>query len=412
MLLDAIFRHEPLENPKTGIIAEMAETDGLFRSRTYVNPETALKLAAVYSCITVLASNIAQMPLHVMRKTDKGVDIARDHPAFYLVHDEPNTWQTSYKWRELTQRHILGWGNGFTRVIRSRRGEVLSLEACMPWETTLMNTGGRHTYGVYNEQGHFAISMDDMIHIQALGNNQKMGLSPILQHADTIGIGMSGQHYTASFFAVNGRPSGIVSVKGEIKDDGWLRLKALWTNAMLALRREENKTLLLPADLDYKALTVSPVDAQIIDMMKLNRSMIAGIFNLPSHMINDLEKATYSNITAQAIHFVRYSIMPWVANWEQELNRRLFTRAERRAGFYVRFNLAGLMRGTPQERAQFYHYAIIDGWMSRNEARAFEDMNPVDGLDEMLVSVNAANPIPLTTDEETKEKIKEEIADA
>ncbi|HBT6933703.1 TPA: phage portal protein, partial [Klebsiella pneumoniae] len=47
---------------------------------------------------------------------------------------------------------------------------------------------------------------------------------------------------------------------------------------------------------------------------------------------------------------------------------------------------------TPQERAQFYHFAITDGWMSRNEARAFEDMNPVDGLDEMLVSVNAANP--------------------
>jgi hypothetical protein len=48
------------------------------------------------------------------------------------------------------------------------------------------------------------------------------------------------------------------------------------------------------------------------------------------------------------------------------------------------------LRGTPQERAQFYHFAITDGWMSRNEARAFEDMNPVDGLDEMLFSVNAA----------------------
>uniref|UniRef100_A0A3B0MMF4 Phage portal protein n=1 Tax=Arsenophonus endosymbiont of Trialeurodes vaporariorum TaxID=235567 RepID=A0A3B0MMF4_9GAMM len=409
MLLDAMFRHEPLKNPQTGISAEMAEADGLFRAGTYVNKETSLKLAAVYSCITVLASNITQMPLHVMRKTDKGVDIARDHPVFYLVHDESNTWQTSYKWQALTQRHILGWGNGFTRVIRSRRGEVLSLEACMPWETTLMNTGGRYTCGVYNEQGNSAVSMDDMIHIQALGNNHKMGLSPILQHADTIVIGMSGQHYTASFFAGNGRPSGIVSVKRKIKDDGWLRLKALWTNAMLALRREENKTLLLPADLDYKALTVSPVDAKIIYMMKLNRSMIAGIFNLPSHMINDLEKANYSNITAQAIHFVRYSIMPWVANWEQELNRRLFSRAERRAGFYVRFNLAGLMRGTPQERAQFYHYAIIDGWMSRNEARAFEDMNQVNGLNEMLVSVNAANPTSSAPENESNNK--EELTD-
>ena len=51
--------------------------------------------------------------------------------------------------------------------------------------------------------------------------------------------------------------------------------------------------MLLPAELDYKALTVSPVDAQIIDMSKLNWSMIAGIFNVPAHMINDLEKATF-----------------------------------------------------------------------------------------------------------------------
>ncbi len=301
-------------------------------------------------------------------------------------------WQTSYKWRELKQRHILGWGNGYTWVKRSRRGEVSGLECCMPWETTLLNTGGRYTYGVYNEEGAFAVNPDDMVHIRALGNNQKMGLSPIMQHAETIGMGMSGQAYTSSFFNGNARPAGIISVKSQLNEESWGRLKSMWQKATAALRSQENKTMLLPAELDYKALTVSPVDAQIIDMSKLNRSMIAGIFNVPAHMINDLEKATFSNITQQAIQFVRYTIMPWVTNWEQELNRRLFTRAELAAGYYVRFNLTGLLRGTPQERAQFYHFAITDGWMSRNEARAFEDMNPVDGLDEMLVSVNAANP--------------------
>lgn len=408
MILDALFRNEPLENPANPITAEMAETDGIFNSDVYVSPETAMKLAAVYSCIYVLASNVAQMPLHVMRKNGNAVTAARDHPVFYLIHDEPNDWQTSYKWRELKQRHVLGWGNGYTRVQRSRRGEVTKLDACMPWETTLLNTGGRYTYGVYNEEGSFAISPDDMIHIRALGNNQKMGLSPIMQHAETIGMGMSGQKYTSSFFSGNARPAGIVSVKGDLKTEGWDRLKKVWQKAAQALRSQENKTLLLPADLDYQALTVSPVDAQLIDMMKLNRSMIAGIYNVPAHMINDLEKATFSNITSQAIQFVRYTIMPWVANWEQELNRRLFTRAERAAGYYVRFNLAGLMRGTPQERAQFYHFAITDGWMSRNEARTFEDMNPVDGLDEMLVSVNAANPTKFKLDDKTKEEITDE----
>lgn len=399
-MLEALFRSEPLENPSVPITGDAVEIDGGLQGDVYVSPETSMKLAAVYSCIYVLASNVAQMPLHVMRNTGKSVEVARDHAAFHLLHNEPNDWQTSYKWRELKQRHILGWGNGYTRIGRTRRGELSSLDACMPWETTLINTGGRYTYGVYNEMGSFAVSPDDMIHVRALGNNQKMGLSPILQHAETIGMGMSGQQYTSKFFGGNARPAGIVSVKGELNKDSWARIKEMWQKASQALRSQENKTMLLPADIDYKALTVSPVDAQLIDMMKLNRSMIAGIFNIPAHMINDLEKATFSNITQQAIQFVRYTIMPWVMNWEQELNRRLFTRAELAAGYYVRFNLAGLLRGTPQERAQFYHFAITDGWMSRNEARAFEDMNPVDGLDQMLVSVNAANPAGSVKQEE------------
>ncbi|WP_368935535.1 phage portal protein, partial [Proteus mirabilis] len=365
MLIDALFRSDSpsLENPETPITADSIDNDGLFTADVYVSPETSMKLAAVYACIYVLSSSIAQMPLHVMRKVGNRVDTARDHPVFYLVHDEPNEWQTSYKWRETKERHVLGWGNGYTQVIRNRKGEVTKLEACMPWETTLLNTGGRYTYGVYNELGNFAISPDDMIHIRALGNNQRMGLSPIAQHAETIGMGMSGQKYTSSFFGGNARPAGIVSVKGDIQPAGWERLKDMWQKASRMLRSQENKTMLLPADLDYKALTVSPVDAQLIDMLKLNRSMIAGIFNVPAHMINDLEKATFSNISEQSIQFVRHTIMPWVVNWEQELNRRLFTRQERMAGFYVRFNLAGLLRGTPKERADFYHFAITDGWM-------------------------------------------------
>lgn len=136
MLLDALFRNEPLENPSIPITGESAETDNIFASDVFVSPETAMKLAAVYACIYVISSNIAQMPLHVMRKTNNKVEAARDHPVFYLVHDEPNVWQTSYKWRELKQRHILGWGNGYTWVKRSRRGEVSGLECCMPWETS------------------------------------------------------------------------------------------------------------------------------------------------------------------------------------------------------------------------------------------------------------------------------------
>lgn len=404
MLLDALFRSEDgPENPENPAAPLTGEFDD-FIPDVFISPETSMKLAAVYACIYVLSSNVAQMPLYVLRKSGKEVLPATDHPAYYLLNAEPNDWQTSYKWRELMQRHILGWGNGYTWVKRSRRGEVTELEAVMPWQTGLIDRGGRYTYGVYNEYGSYAVSPSDMIHIRALGNNEKIGVSPILQHAETIGMGMSGQKYINSFFNGNARPAGIVSVKGELSTDAFKNLKEMWKKASAALRRQENRTMLLPAELDYKALTVSPVDMQIIDMMKLNRSLIAGIFNVPAHMINDLESATFSNITEQAIQFVRYSIMPWVVNWEQELNRRIFTRAELNAGYYVRFNMVGLLRGTPTERSEFYHNAITDGWMSRNEVRVLEDLNPVQGLDEMLISVNAAQPVSSKPKPEGKKK--------
>lgn len=145
----------------------------------------------------------------------------------------------------------------------------------------------------------------------------------------------------------------------------------------------------MPADLDYRALTIPPEAAQFLETRKMNRTEIAAIYNVPADMINDLERATNSNITEQSIRFVRYSMMPWAVNWEQELNCKLFTASERRAGYYVKLNLAGLLRGTPKERAEFYHYAITDGWMDRNEVRVLEDISPRDGLSKMLVSVNA-----------------------
>lgn len=105
-------------------------------------------------------------------------------------------------------------------------------------------------------------------------------------------------------------------------------------------------------------------------------------------MINDLEKATFSNISEQAIQFVRHTMTPWIVNYEQEINRKVFTEAERKAGYYVKFNLNGLLRGTAKERAEFYTKGIRDGWMSRNEVRALEEMNRVDGLDDFILSAD------------------------
>lgn len=404
MIFDKLFSTRSLENPAVPLSAESAyeEIFGTQPTKS-VSPDLAMKLSAVYACVYVLSSSVAQLPLHVKRKSGDKVDTAKDHPAYYLLHDSPNAWQTSYKLREYAQSSVLLYGNAYIHIIRDKNGGVVSLESLEPWKVQLLKNGSRYVYAYYGDDKTMSLSPDDVLHIKSLGPSIKIGKSVIQTHAETIGLGLDARKFASGFFGGNARPAGILSVKTPLNSNAWENFKKMWQTAQEKLRSEENKTILLPAELDYKALTVSPVDTELLSMMKLNRSEIAGIFNVPAHMINDLEKATFSNISEQTIQFIRFSVMPWVVNWEQELNRKIFTEAERKAGYFVKFNLAGIMRGTAGERATFYHAAITDGWMSRNEARQLEDMNPVDGLDEMLVSVNAAKQANNKQTENTNE---------
>ena len=404
MIFDKLFSTRSLENPAVPLSAESAyeEIFGIQPTKS-VSPDLAMKLSAVYACVYVLSSSVAQLPLHVKRKSGDKVDTVKDHPAYYLLHDSPNAWQTSYKLREYAQSSVLLYGNAYIHIVRDKNGEVVSLESLEPWKVQLLKNGSRHVYAYYGDDKTMSLSPDDVLHIKSLGPSIKTGKSVIQTHAETIGLGLDARKFASGFFGGNARPAGILSVKTPLNSNAWENFKKMWQTAQEKLRSEENKTILLPAELDYKALTVSPVDTELLSMMKLNRSEIAGIFNVPAHMINDLEKATFSNISEQTIQCIRFSVMPWVVNWEQELNRKIFTEAERKAGYFVKFNLAGIMRGTAGERATFYHAAITDGWMSRNEARQLEDMNPVDGLDEMLVSVNAAKQANNKQTENTNE---------
>lgn len=404
MIFDKLFSTRSLENPAVPLSAESAyeEIFGMQPTKS-VSPDLAMKLSAVYACVYVLSSSVAQLPLHVKCKSGDKVETVKDHPAYYLLHDSPNAWQTSYKLREYAQSSVLLYGNAYIHIVRNKNGEVVSLESLEPWKVQLLKNGSRYVYAYYGDDKTMSLSPDDVLHIKSLGPSIKTGRSVIQTHAETIGLGLDARKFASGFFGGNARPAGILSVKTPLNSNAWENFKKMWQTAQEKLRSEENKTILLPAELDYKALTVSPVDTELLSMMKLNRSEIAGIFNVPAHMINDLEKATFSNISEQTIQFIRFSVMPWVVNWEQELNRKIFTDAERKAGYFVKFNLAGIMRGTAGERATFYHAAITDGWMSRNEARQLEDMNPVEGLDEMLVSVNAAKQANNKQTENTNE---------
>ena len=146
----------------------------------------------------------------------------------------------------------------------------------------------------------------------------------------------------------------------------------------------------------FTALSIPNNEAQFLETRKFQVDEICRIFRVPPHLVGNLEHATFSNIEHQSIDFAVHTIRPWLVRIEQAMNRALFSEQEK-GQYYVQFNIDGLMRGDYKSRMEGYAIARQNGWMSANDIRELENMNPIspeEGGDAYLVN---GNMIPITT---------------
>src|SRR5690606_3880169 len=139
-----------------------------------------------------------------------------------------------------------------------------------------------------------------------------------------------------------------------------------------------SRPLLLEEGMEWIALSINPDDAQFLETRKFQRSEIAGIFRVPAHLVNDLERATFSNIEHQTLDFVVHSLRPWLKRWEQAVNRDLLAPFER-GEYFAEFLMDDMLRGDIKSRYEAYAQAIQNKIMNRNEVRVRENLNPVEG---------------------------------
>ena len=183
---------------------------------------------------------------------------------------------------------------------------------------------------------------------------------------------------------------GVLEHPGKIGDTAYSRLKDTFDAAHSG--ENAHKTAILEEGMKFSKVAMTGEDAQFLETRKYQRSEICGIFRVPPHMIADLEKATFSNIEQQGLNFATYGLMPWLMRIEKSAKRDLWTPEDRKA-LHGRFNIAMLLRGDSKARAEFYASGILNGWLTRNEARAMESeigtmLNPLDGLDVPLMPLN------------------------
>lgn len=348
----------------------------------------ALQQLTVWSCVALTTDVIATMPVGTFRGV--GPDRIPIANAPFLEEPFPNMDRVEWLTMELVS--ILLRGNAYARVIeRDRLMYPTQLLPMHPDEVQprLNKLTGQLEYKVAGE----AKPLDpvDVFHVKGLtlpGKRMIKGLDPIAYARQTIGTALAAEEYGARFFGESATPSGYLSSDKPIGDDTAKDMQARW---MAAHGNRHRKPAVLGGGLKWETITINPEESQFLATIKAKRGEIAGFFRTPPHLVGDVDRSTSwgSGIEEQNLMWITIGLGTWIVRFE-----RAFTRITPR-GQYVKFNLAGLLRGRLLDRYRAYLMGRQGGWLNIDEIRALEELPPLPegrGQD-YLMPLNYA-PIP------------------
>lgn len=358
-----------------------------------VNAETALGVPAVYSCITLLADDIASLPLILYRRLERGKERAAGNSYYTLMHDAPNPEHTSFVFRQLMMGHLLAWGNFYAQKIWDDAGVVRELWPLSPDRMQVFRDGGMRKYLYRKQDGQErAFRAEEILHIPGFGYDGLVGYSPIQLAVNTIGLAMSAEKYTGNVFANDARPTVALIHPGKLQDEKVTeRLINQW-NQNYKGPDNAGKAVVLEEGMSVKEIGFPPKDTQFIETQKWSLLQYARMYHIPPHMIGAVEVSTSwgSGIEQQEQGYINHTLRSLTRRVEQQLNKDILLEAQRREYFYEHL-FDDLLRGDTNSRYTAYGTAITNGFMTRNEAREKENWNPLEGLDEPLVPLNMAN---------------------
>lgn len=345
-----------------------------------VNVNSTESISAVYACVAAISESVGSLPLNLYRKTESGREKATTHPLYRLLHDQPNEWQTALEFREQMQRQILLRGNAFAEIKWSPSGRVESLIPLHPLNVTVsVSDTNRLLYDVTDRKGHIRrLLADEVLHLRYHSDDGVLGRSPIAVARDTIGLALAERTHGERMFAQGTKLSGVIETQPGTTKDQAKQIRESWADGYGSVSNH-GKTGVLPQGATFKTVSMTLEDAEWIEARRLSVEEVARLFRVPPVLIGDLREANYSNAVELGRYFVTHTLRRHLVLWEQAINRSLITDTNH---FFAEFNVEGLLRGDSLNRAQFYDYALKDGWMLKSEVRQLENLPAIQGIDD------------------------------
>lgn len=350
-----------------------------------MNHTKALKLSAFYNGVDQISNDIAKIPFAVYQKEGSNRVSRSDHPAHNLIANEPNSLMTSFIFRKTMVISVLLRGNALAKINTNTSGKPVSTDF-INWDR-VKDIRIKEGVLMYDVQGYSQpLLAFEVLHFKNFTHNGIVGVSVITNAAQQLNLAIDVQEFSATNFQNKGVRQGVVETD-KVITAGKEKIIAGIKSAFA--EKDATRVAVLDEGMKWKAITITPQEAQIIEQSRFSIEDIARWLNIAPHKIKSLQQSTNNNIEQQSLDHVSDTIQPHITNFEQEYAKKLFLPSEIANGFYVRGNMNVLLRADIKSRGEYYGKAVNGGWMSRNEVRHLEDMN--DGpelLDEYLTPVN------------------------
>lgn len=371
---------------------------GSSRSATgeVVTQLSALRVAAVWACATILAEDVAKLPWHVYRQQpDGGKSIAGDHPLERLLQ-RPNGYQNGFEFKEQMMAALVLRRNAYAPIIRDGRGAPVALIPVNPdWTTLYQAPDGQIFYNVARQNQHLAamlkslplmIPAEDMLHIRGMSLNSLWGQSAISSGKDAIGLALAQQSLAAVFASNGAQLSGVLEAPNRLSDIAYERLKQSWKEKRSGISNA-GETAILEEGMKFSKLGMTSVDAEFIAARNFQVAEMARMFRIPLHKLGVSDRSTNATMAQAEQEYSNNTVLSWVTRIEQKLNETFGLLDQ---GLFVELDMSHFLRADITSRFNAYRAGIVGMFMEPNRARRAEGWGDMEGGDKLYQPTNVA----------------------
>ena len=370
--------------------------------------EYAEIISTVFTCVKILGETIGRMGVGVYSDDPAlGKQKDKDHYLYDIIHYNPNTYTTSYSFFNALEVIRNLKGNSFARIYRkANQGLVDYLEIISPSRVLgykLVNNELFYRVSKVDKPEEYdTVPASDMLHFRMITKDGIMGMNPIEALRLNLSTTWEGMSTIDEFYKASGvNPKVIKSTVAGANQKQMLEaldvLKEKYGGSKGA-----GDLFPLPPNTEIQELQMNAIDAAFLNMIQFNDNKIAALYGIPSHMVGNQTASKYNDIEQTQLGFKSNTVSAISRMYRQEMEYKLLTTAERKAGKSIEFNLMALIETDHRNRLEGYRILANIGAITPNKIARLEGLDTYQGGDDHYIQSNMMSVEKYTTKQTTK----------